>query len=456
MHFAFNIKDSPVSTTTEALDKPGVPFPGIHNINIWPLLIVLTIVLDIRFCYSGWDYDNPSDEIGSEFPELVCSLTEIKNYGVSCGNVSTLPRSILVPYFASIEKNVKCYMYSMFNGDSYYIGYNNITYLEFLNRGSITEGTHQVLNIQLYEPTKNPNRAVFDQSPFFKWDNDYLDNWMDFDITGDFVGSTLGQETSINSLAGADIQFKIVYTKQIDPNSLWNFVGVYPKYIDKSELSITHIELTNSKSEGFNNYSGTIRVYPIDNKMTTITERRDVTIVSTLGVLGGIISMLIAVRVLLFGTRPTEPRGAFQRISIRSSWEESKRRNLMKYFRIPDFHSVPFVTPVHQRFSKVHILNSDYSNASGDSCLKSADKLMGPQSSREHNVMNTNSVSASNDVMSRLTQLEGRNQMLELVLKAYYIDDRIFRELHALSLEDNYENKDSVINETVGLDHEDK
>lgn len=136
-------------------------------------------------------------------------------------------------------------MYFIFNGDSYYIGYNNINYLEFLNRGSITEGTHQVLNIQLHEPTKNPNRAVFNQSPFFKWDNDYLDNWMDFDITGDFVGSTLGQETSINSLAGADIQFKIVYTKQIDPNSLWNLVGVYPKYIDKSELSITHIELTN-------------------------------------------------------------------------------------------------------------------------------------------------------------------------------------------------------------------
>lgn len=188
--------------------------------------------------------------------------------------------------------------------------------------------------------------------------------------------------------------------------------------------------------------------------MTTITERRDVTIVSTLGVLGGIISMLIAVRVLLFGTRPTEPRGAFQRISIRSGWEESKRRNLMKYFRIPDFYNVPFVTPVHQRFSKVHILNSGYGNASGGSCLKSADKLKGPKPSREHNVMNTNSVSVSNDVMSRLTQLEGGNQMLELVLKANYIDDRIFRELHALSLEDNYENKDSVINETVGLGHE--
>jgi hypothetical protein len=37
---------------------------------------------------------------------------------------------------------------------------------------------------------------------------------------------------------------------------------------------------------------------------------------------------------------------------------------------------------------------------------------------------------AMSDVQRRLEQLEGRNQILELVLRAYYVDDEIFHQLN--------------------------
>ncbi|KAG2210950.1 hypothetical protein INT47_000107 [Mucor saturninus] len=406
------IINSSISSTEEYCETNDVPFP------------------DVRICYNGWKYHNYNDTVG-DFPYFKCARLTNPDGIDYCEDVYKLPRSIFTPHFMSGD--TLCYMYTPPVDKLKYIHEEN--YLHFCHSSKPPIFSNKSVHIQLYEPTKNPNRVVFDISPFpHQYNAEYLDNWIDFQNNNSFIHGTAGQTTTLRGFVGANIHFKTTYTQKIDPNSLWNLVGIFPKYIQLSELSVTNLEY------GFD----AINIYPLDQKKTVITEKRDVTIMSTLGILGGVASMLIAMRVLMFGARPPKPWGVFQGLSFKSTWEESKSKNLKRYFCIPGVDNVPFATPVHQRFSDIYTLNKDHSlapdssrflNEKRDGFLNDS-STSGTQieSSSIHsgieNHKNKESSNAYHNVHGRLEQLEARNQILELVLKAYYIDDRIFREIH--------------------------
>lgn len=360
-----------------------------------------------------------------------------------CQNIHKLPRSILSPNFYGGE--TMCYMYAAPKDQLSFIQEN--MHAGYMHTGDVTDTVEQSIHIQIYEPIKNPNRAVFDISPFpDQWSAEELDDWIDKEFFYTFVYGTAGQRLTLNGLQGVLIHFKMVYTKKIDPESLWNLVGVFPKYILVSELSIANTEILGGRNLGdyeFNN----IEIRPLDTKKTIITEKRDVTIISTLGVLGGIVGILLATKALLFGARPKEPWGAFHRFSFRSSWKQNRSKKLKEYFLIPGIDNVPFVTPLHQRFSHIYALN-EYDNYTASSSSRSfneerldflgegdTDRPIGSFSTNNKIDKESNSESRDSfyDLQERLEQLEGRNQILELVLKAYYIDDRIFREIHEIT-----------------------
>ncbi|KAI7890927.1 uncharacterized protein EV154DRAFT_510013 [Mucor mucedo] len=414
-YFVYSIVNSPVSTTEEVLEATDIPFP------------------DVRFCYTGWKYDSYNDTTGN-FPQLTCeSSDDVDN----CEDVYKLPRSIMSPH--SLFSDTLCYMYSPSKDKLNYI-YEGV-HLQFFHVGNVMSDNEQSTRIQIYEPAKNPNRQVFNISPLpNEWSVEYLDDWMDMQTNNSFVYGTSGQKIAFNGVPGVSIHFKMTYTQKIDPDSLWNLVGVFPKYIQMSELSIINSEILGSPNASFDLFHY-INIYPVDNKKILITEKRDITIISTLGVLGGIVSMLIAARVFLFGAKPTEPWGVFQRLSLRSNREQNKSENLRKYFLIPGVDNIPFVTPVHQRFSDIYAKNKDrHVTTLGNSSSVSAemDSLINNRSDAGMRMRNNTSVTEINhdvvnalkNMQERLDQLEGRNQILELVLKAYYIDDRIFREIH--------------------------
>lgn len=105
-----------------------------------------------------------------------------------------------------------------------------------------------------------------------------------------------------------------------------------------------------------------------------------------------------------------------------------------KYFHISEVESVPFITPVHQRFSSIQKVNSQQNEKPDVRREDSETELMATNfynSSNNEDLENPRSVYNLTDVGDRLGQLEGRNQILELVLKSYYIDDSIFQELSA-------------------------
>ncbi|KAG2210948.1 hypothetical protein INT47_000105 [Mucor saturninus] len=411
---------SSVSSTEEFLETNDVPFP------------------DIRICYSGWYYYGYNDTNGV-FPYLDCLPSSNPSDVNYCEDVYKLPRSIVSPNF--LEGETICYMYAPPIDRLNYI--HEGAYLNFRHSGGVSDSVEQSIHIQIYEPTKNPNRVVFDISPFPRqYSAEYLDDWIDFQLNNSFIHGTAGQKITLNGLSSVNIHFKITYTQKIDPDSLWNLVGVFPNYIQISELSITNSEVFGNQNAGYK--TKFMELYPLYQQKTVVTEKRDVTIMSTLGILGGIASMLIALRVFLFGARPAKPWGIFQRLSFKSRWEQSKSKNLNKFFRIPGVENVPFVTPVHERFFEIHTVNEDHSSTAG--CSRSLngerDRFLSEQSASNtqidscsiHNSIekDKNSELSNSDynMQERLEQIEARNQILELVLKAYYMDDRVFREIH--------------------------
>lgn len=125
----------------------------------------------------------------------------------------------------------------------------------------------------------------------------------------------------------------------------------------------------------------------------------------------------------------------FKKASIRANRKYKKKKELERHFGIPDVKSVPFITPVHKIFTPIYNLSSEEdrnekSNGTRKELLHERIFTdMEPDLNSETIEMNS-LVSGFNDLKTRLSQLEGRNQILELVLKSYCIDDKIFRELY--------------------------
>lgn len=105
------------------------------------------------------------------------------------------------------------------------------------------------------------------------------------------------------------------------------------------------------------------------------------------------------------------------------------------YLHIPDIESVPFVTPVHQRFSSIYKLNSQkLIEKHPDEQERFEEELLDEKFDSNSDIIPMQGYTLTGnlgDIETRLSQLEGRNQILELVLKTYYIDDKVFRELYS-------------------------
>ncbi|KAG2204366.1 hypothetical protein INT47_009408 [Mucor saturninus] len=413
-----SIINSSVSFTEESIDVSTITFPG-------------------------WAYTSINDVYGQDFPQLFCSHINSPD-DVACGNITILDRTLFSPSFVEQAGDTQCYLYESISNVT--VVSQDRAVLRFYHMG-FAYHLQQAVHLQFYEPHKNPNRVLFRNETIPGYDVKFMDDWLASESNSGSKNDDLSRVVSVHPDSTMYIQFETVYTHQIDPDSWWNFVGIFPKYIYTSDLSITHTEPmsrgTYAKTEGQEPVVlGDIAISPKTFTQRIITEKRDTTIVSSLGVVGGIVGILLAIQVFLFGARPPKPWGIVHTTTIRSSIKNKRQRILEKYFSISDAQSVPFVTPVHQRFSSIYELNSSDNHHDHEKQLIEENVLLDDEGLiLDHDVdealSKTPILDAAmdtkdtlKDLQERLGQLEGRNQMLELVLKAYYIDDRIFQELH--------------------------
>ncbi|KAG2235326.1 hypothetical protein INT48_007957 [Thamnidium elegans] len=418
-----SILDSPISSTDSFENKENMTIP------------------DIRVCYSGWTYYSDYDGGDGAFPTLRCQNLESIDIKRGCGDIVVLNRTFVTPSFPGQFGSTKCYMHKS-DQDKSVVTKDAPTVLFYHNGRSNLK--RQTVYIELYEPKKNPNRVVYLNETIDGFDIETTDKWLDSERAGKSKSEVVNQFLAVYPDSYVSLQFDVVNTLKIDTDSKWNLLGIFPKFIHTSELSITHTDVLNhdtyvGSTQGSTVYLGEIQISPASFNVKTITEKRDVTVVNTLGVFAGIVSMLLAFHIFLFGARPTDPWGIFQKASIRRNQKQKKKEEMEKYFYIPEVESVPFITPVHQRFSSIHKVNFQQNEKPKMTQEDSETELMTTKSythieySSDNNEDTETPRSAYdlNDVGDRLAQLEGRNQILELVLKSYYIDDKIFQELSA-------------------------
>jgi hypothetical protein len=259
----------------------------------------------------------------------------------------------------------------------------------------------EVIYVQFYRREENINRIIFN--------NESLPGITKSDVLNWSLNETQS-DLQVNAFPDSFTTIKYQETdyEKIQNDSKWNYFGAYPNFIKYTELSIDYsqpviydkVGLNSTKQRFFNSFT----VIPKEFKRTTITEKRDSTILHVFGSIGGAISLLLALQVILFGTRPSSPWGIFH------YWTWNKKRtppDLEEQFHI-DEAQVPFINPVDQRFNDVFNKNSDQEDVKDTS------------SSSSTPLVNKNSVE------DRVSRLEARNQLLELVMKNYYLDDQVF------------------------------
>jgi hypothetical protein len=259
----------------------------------------------------------------------------------------------------------------------------------------------EVIYMQLYRKEENINRIIFNNESLPGITKDDVQNW-----------SSNETQDGLHFNAFPDsfttIEYQETDYQKIRKDSKWNYFGAYPDFDKSTKLSIdasqplipNDIERNESKQYFYNIFT----LVPKDFTKTTITEKRDSTLLHVLGSIGGVISLLFALQIILFGSRPSSPWGIFHYWTWK---KKSTPPGLGEQFRIEEAQ-VPFINPVHQRFNDIFKNNSD-----------------------DVDLMNVSSSSSKplvekEDMETRMSRLEARNQLLELVMKNYYLDDQVF------------------------------
>ena len=343
-------------------------------------------VPDVRFCFDGWP-QYPLDD-----PRTLGVSCQTDN-GYSCSQfIKPLDMSVFKPTYADYLGPVYCYMFRApldfaLTSTS---GANNGSRLLFTLWGDQTIGYGRV-HTSVYPKQMNPNVGIYNISdgiPSLMPQN-AIENWL------------INERNDIQATNVFDIQpfsYSALAYQLIDHQYLqnvgWNYVGFLPISNSTPEVDTTfRQEAQNPYYASGHQDLGLVSVFPLAYTTTVQREVKMYTLVNALGFVGGIFGLLVAIQAWLFGYRPRSPWGVVHRWSI-GDMKRSLLRGLQSKFKITE-SGVPLVHPVHHRFSVTDFNTLDYDE---------------PET-------------------QRINRVEERMQMLEMLFKAYYVDDEVFRSL---------------------------
>ncbi|GAA5799861.1 hypothetical protein HPULCUR_005280 [Helicostylum pulchrum] len=343
-------------------------------------------VPDVRFCFDGYPMYPPLDP---REPAVTCQT----DTGYSCTQfVQPLDMSVFTPTYADNLGQVNCFL---FRAPTDFVltatsGANNGSRLLFSLWGDQSIGYGRI-HTSVYPKEMDPNTVIYnitDSMPTLMSESQVL-NWQinernDIQATNVFDV----EPYTYNALAYNLVEHR--YLQDVG----WNYVGFLPIFNSTPEVDTTFRgESPNPNYVAAHSDIGAVVVFPLAYVNTIEREVKMYTLVNALGFVGGIFGLLIAVQAWLFGFRPRSPWGVVHRWST-GERKRSLLRGLQSKFKITE-SGIPLVHPVHHRFSVTDFNNLDYDE---------------PET-------------------QRVNRVEERMQMLEMLFKAYYVDDEVFRSL---------------------------
>ncbi|KAI9470033.1 MAG: hypothetical protein EXX96DRAFT_532376 [Benjaminiella poitrasii] len=343
-------------------------------------------VPDVRFCFDGFP-NFPSTD-----PRSLGVTCQTDN-GYSCTRfIQQLDMSVFQPTFADNLGAVNCFLFTapvdfVLTSTS---GANNGSRLLFSFWGDQSVSYGRV-HTSVYPKGMDPNVVVYglNTSVSTLMTEAAVLNWQ-VNERNDIQATNV---YTIEPYTYSALAYDLVDHRYLQSVG-WNYVGFLPISNSTPEIE------TNFRQEAPNpNYVSThadlglITIFPSAFVTTIVREVKVYTLLNALGFVGGIFGLLVAVQTWLFGYRPRSPWGVVHRWSI-GDMKRSLLRSLQSKFKITD-SGIPLVHPVHHRFSVTSLNNIDYDE---------------PET-------------------QRITRVEERMQMLEMLFKAYYVNDEVFRSL---------------------------
>ncbi|KAI8335401.1 hypothetical protein BC941DRAFT_355605 [Chlamydoabsidia padenii] len=343
---------------------------------------------DVRFCFDGYNVNaaNPNDPNN---PAVSCQT----DVGYSCNSyVTPLNMSVFQPVFTDHLGTVQCYLFRAPNSFKLAStsGQNNGSRLIFTMYGDQTVTAGRV-HVSVYPKAMDPNAYIYginDDTPVLLQQDQVL-SWQN-DERNDVAATNI---YSIQPFTYSALSYEIADHRYLQDVG-WNYVGFLPIANNTPEISSDfRQEAPNPRYTLSHPDLGVIAVSP--NAFVDIVDRevKMYTLLNALGFVGGIFGLLIAVQAWLFGFRPRSPWGVVHRWSM-GDMKRSLLRGLQTKFKTTDAAGIPLVHPVHKRFSV-----NDFNN-------------LGYESETQ-----------------RISRVEERMQVMELLFKAYYVDDEVFRSL---------------------------
>ncbi|KAF7727342.1 Acyl-CoA-binding domain-containing protein 5 [Apophysomyces ossiformis] len=363
--------------------KQSVTSPNITQRIVNPSATVE--VPDIRFCFDGYPtYPNPADPRN---PGVGCQT----NNGYSCSNyIQPLNKSIFVPTFTDNLGEVNCYLfrspeYFKMTGTSGANNGSSMTFTFYADQ-SINYGR---VHMSLFPKEMDPNVQIYgiqDSIPSLMTEGQVL-NWQN----GERNDIQTTNVFDISPFTYSALSYELVDHLYLQ-DAGWNYVGFLPIQNRTPEMtSYFRAEAPNPAYTQVHTSIASVAVIPKQFAQLIDREVKMFTLLNALGFVGGVFGIVVALQAWLFGFRPRSPWGVVQRWSV-GDMKRSLLRGLQSQFQITKA-GIPLVHPVSKRFS-----------------------------TDPHNI------SLESEV-DRIACVEERMQVLELLFKAYYVDDEVFRSL---------------------------
>ncbi|CAO3634039.1 unnamed protein product [Mucor fragilis] len=357
-------------------------------------------VPDIRFCFSGF-----SSRVYSMSWEISCTFRN----GTDClSQIRELNMARYTPNFPDLLGNSPyCFMfaftpaYSFFDSNSVYnktTGSNMVLSIESppnldSNGDAAASGA---IYVNMYAPGYNPNMEAYWQPEPTKVGPEEYREWLLEEQNTNLV-NTIIVKAGVRSTALYDIIKKRVLRR----NDSWNFVGFSSKYDETSTVDSFYRDTPQNIPLQENvSLLAQLTIQPSSFTTNISNEQKVFTLLNAFAQIGGVFGLFVAVQTILFGFRPQSPWGivhhwSFGRLHIKLT---DRLANYFDRMGTP----VPLVSPVSNRLSTAFKNSTHSSDHALDEAMSQDD---------------------------RVYQLEERLQMMELLMKSYYLNDEVFRSL---------------------------
>lgn len=303
-------------------------------------------MIDVRFCFDGWDHANA--------PSVRCST----DFGQQCSQYI----HTFVPDIASTISRT-C---ALFRAPSTFrlgptsnrLAASMGSYLKFDYYGTPSPTTDDQddsmgprIQMTLYHKEHDPNLAMYDipglqqQQSSFVWRSEYEE--------AQFLSTEQQQQSHAFQFALEPHRvhtgsYMLLERIVLDEDSWWNYIGFASDTDTRYELDehhvMVHAEPTDARYSTEPAPYGSVHLFPVSFETKVISEQRAFTLVNALGVVGGMFGLFMTIESALCGFRPRSPLGIFHRWSI-GQMRQSLLRGLRAMFSSHE-GDVPIVHPL--------------------------------------------------------------------------------------------------------------